>query len=146
MGKREAKAYLESIDALPQSVAARLLLLCCDVPAMPMDERLRAALAAERAIDPSVTIEAAAHLLEKTVPHEQLATTYLQLHAWCDAKSGKPAGRAAKVTSAKPTSAKPASAKAGAAKPRAAKPAKERTPRAAKTGDRPARSRPKTSG
>ncbi len=136
MGKREARAYIESIDALPQFVGARLLLLCCEVPAMPVDERLRSALAAERIIEADATIESAAHLLEKLIPSDQFAATSLLLQSWCDAKSSRGAKKSG-------------TAKPKATKPRAAKPAKEHVPKApksAKSADRPARSRTKASG
>ncbi|MEM7623639.1 MAG: hypothetical protein AAF235_10615 [Planctomycetota bacterium] len=49
--KREAKAYLDGLDAIPSFVASRVALLRFGAHAVPVDERLRALLISESVLD-----------------------------------------------------------------------------------------------
>ncbi|MCC6676812.1 MAG: hypothetical protein IT436_06685 [Phycisphaerales bacterium] len=126
--KREARTYLESLEGMPMFVAARVALLCFGGHAVPVDERLLAMLAAERAIEPDLNIEDAGGWIERQVRANEAAATHLLLRRWADedgnsAKRGKPA-RAGQESAAPAPGDGPEvkkSAKKKPSKPRASK-------------------------
>lgn len=82
--KREARAYLDSLDGMVPFVAARVTLLCMGCHAAPVDERLLAALVGAGAMDACSTPESAAGTIERRVRAGELVNVYLRLHAWAD--------------------------------------------------------------
>ena len=53
--KRDAKSYLENLDAIDDFVSQRMLVVCCGVHAMPVDEQLTYLLHEHGVIDEVVT-------------------------------------------------------------------------------------------
>lgn len=89
-GKREAKAYLESVDGLPSFAAARVLLLTLGGHAIPCDERLRDLLAEAGVCDALATPDDAAGWLERHVPADEAQSVYALFQAWSDDKGHPP--------------------------------------------------------
>lgn len=96
MPKREARAYLESLEGLPVFASHRVALLHGLAHALPMDERLRDLLADESVTEPETPTEQLASWLEKHIPAEDALSTYAVLQAWSD-DQGHPPKRERKV-------------------------------------------------
>lgn len=82
MPKRDARAYLESLEGAPGFVAARVTLLGLEGHAFPVDERLAAALREEQAAPPDVAPDAVASWLERQVHSGEAREAYLVVEAW----------------------------------------------------------------
>lgn len=122
-GKREARAYLESLPGVPAPVAARVLLASFGGAAMPVDERLRRRLVAAGVVPEELSADAAAAWIVKTVGAERLAEAMHALQAFSDATPEPEAKPAAKKTAERPA-AKPKGEAAAAKAPSATTPAK----------------------
>ncbi len=88
--KRDARASLESLEGIPQFVAARVVLVSLGGHAVPVDERLRDLLAREKVIGPDVPPVAAGHALERLVRAEESLATHATLAAWSDEEGHPP--------------------------------------------------------
>lgn len=80
MPKREARAYLDSLDGMPAFVSSRMLLLALGGHAFPLDSRIHQALVSEDAA-PADFDEAAAWL-ERQFRVGEAAPAYLLVEAW----------------------------------------------------------------
>jgi len=86
MPKRDARAYLASLDGTPPFVASRVSLLSLGAHAFPLDGRLQALLTKANALAPELSLEAAAAWLERQFRAGEVETTYLMLEEWSDVK------------------------------------------------------------
>ncbi|HMN97317.1 MAG TPA: hypothetical protein PKC43_06015 [Phycisphaerales bacterium] len=85
-GKRDIKAYVESLDGMViPFVAARVLLLCYGVHGVPVDERTRDVLAAAGACEPTIDPLECGHALARHVKAEQAEAAHSALQAIVDA-------------------------------------------------------------
>lgn len=84
MPKREARAYLDSLEGVMPFAAARVAVVCLGAHAVPVDERLRDLLAGEGVIDPAMPVEDAASWVERAVKAEDALATHLAFQAWSD--------------------------------------------------------------
>jgi hypothetical protein len=84
MAKREAKAYVESLEGVPDFVAARLSLVSFEVHAMPMDSRTLARLVEAGAMPEDAAPDDAADQIQRRVKAGDLLGAYLGLQAWAD--------------------------------------------------------------
>lgn len=137
-GKREAKVYLDSLDAIPPFVASRVLLVGLGGHAFPMDDRLHARLQAAGAVEDGHDALAAAGWAEREFRAGEALGAYFAVEAWSatarvktPAASGSGTGSGRKKTKIA-TGKKPAkkSAKAGAksaGKKAARKPARKKS-------------------
>ena len=91
--KRDARAYLESLEGMPHYVAARVLLVSLGGHAVPLDERTHAALAAAKAVPSDLPLEDASSWLERHVRAEDAACAHALLEAWVAENPAKPAKR-----------------------------------------------------
>lgn len=100
-GKKEVRTYIESLPGITPYVAAHVLVTALNVPAMPVDDKLVALLAAERCLDEGLDPHQAAQLIEKAVKADDMLATHLLLQAWSDERKGgvaaKPARRSKSV-------------------------------------------------
>lgn len=115
--KRDARAYLESLDGMPPFVSARVCVTALGAHGVPVDSRVVAALAAEKAIP--AELESAPHgdcasWLEHHIRADEAASVHIRFECHLDA-IGAESSELAGSTKRKP--AKPASA------PRRARPA-----------------------
>lgn len=106
--KREARHYLDSLDGVPRAVASRVAHEVLEIHAVPVDDRLRDLLEAERVIEPGTTAEHAAAELERAIAATDVKEAVALLLAWAEedwrpaaaeaqakaSKSGKGASRA----------------------------------------------------
>lgn len=84
MNKRDARAYLLSLEGLPPFVASRMLLLGLGGHAFPMDERLVKLLAGEGVMRKSSTVVAATNRMERFLHSGEALDAYLAIEAWAD--------------------------------------------------------------
>lgn len=122
--KRDARAYLESLDGMPPFVSARLCVTVLGAHGVPVDSRVIAALTAEKAL-PS-ELESASHgecasWLEHHIRADEAASVHARLEAHLDTAETEPTEDA---TASKRKSAKP---KAATRRPRPATPPKKRS-------------------
>lgn len=138
--KREAREYLEKLDGVSHYVWARTAVLALGGHAVPLDDRLLAALRDEGIFDARTPFEDAASWLDRNTRAGECAEVHRLLTAWLDdgartaAKApAKPAAKAARkpgakpagnktVAAGKPARTKPAASKSASTRPRAAKP------------------------
>ena len=116
MNKRDARAYLDSLEGIPPYVAARTFLIGLGGHAFPLDDRLMKILAAEDALAESGDIVSASNWLERQVRSGDAAPALHALEAYADTPSSSRAPRK--------TTAKKAPKKASSTKPRTRKSSK----------------------
>lgn len=85
VNKRDARQYLESLEGLPQYVAARVMLLTLGGHAAPLEERLLGRLVAEGVMEPELPIEKAASIMERNIKASDALEAHLLLQAWSEA-------------------------------------------------------------
>lgn len=100
MGKREVRKYIESLDGIVPYVAARVMLLCFDTHAVPVDEQLQQRLVREQIVDPNVDLTETASWLERQIKASDGVDAHYILQAWVEstAKSGSGTSRKRKTT------------------------------------------------
>jgi len=97
--KRQARAYLDSLDGAPQYVAARVALLGLGAHSLPVDDRLAVLLGKRCSLAAAPDPEALGSALEKRVRAADAQRTHRALQAWSDAsKAPRIAAQAAART------------------------------------------------
>ncbi len=107
--KRDAGAYLASLEGVPPYVGARVLLVALGGHALPVDERLLVQLVSEGIFEAGTTVEAAQSWLDRHVRAPDAVTTHLLLQQWSDegpAKKERKPGRARAEAPSRPRSKK----------------------------------------
>jgi len=99
VGKRDIRAYVESLQGIVVPfVAARVLLQCFDVHGIPVDEQIRALLAEHGLCEPTTDLAEVAGMLARHVKAEQALAAHEALQALADqrhAAETKPPRRSA---------------------------------------------------
>ncbi|MBI1189983.1 MAG: hypothetical protein GC200_04785 [Tepidisphaera sp.] len=148
LGKREARAYLESLEGVTHFAAARTFAIALSGHAAPVDNRLRELLVSEGVASEEMSCTALSTWLERSIGADDMPESVVALQAWADEEGrapkrdapdlpDRPATKAAPKSPAKPEpKAKPAKHKAAAkaAGKSADKPAREKAPRPARKG------------
>lgn len=92
LGKREARAYLESLEGVPHFAAARTFAFALGGHAVPVDDRLRALLVAENVVKDAATCAALSSWLERSIGADDVRESLHALQAWAD-EEGQPPKR-----------------------------------------------------
>jgi hypothetical protein len=105
--KRDARAYLDSLEAMPPYVSARMTLLAFGGHAFPVDERIYLTLLEEAAAPEDLTVEDASAWLERQFRAGEALEPYLLLEAWLNDRPApkpprKPVPRKEEARPAKP--------------------------------------------
>lgn len=122
LGKREAKAFLESLDGITPYIVARVMLLSLGAHAFPVHEQMLNALRKEEVVHPKANIADVQSFLERHIPANKARDTYniLRYHvdhfkepiiATSTKKTKKKTKKTAKKTTKKKTATKSAPAK-----------------------------------
>ncbi|MDX2016024.1 MAG: hypothetical protein SFY95_00120 [Planctomycetota bacterium] len=139
-GKREARAYLESLEGVPRAVASRVYLLCCGGHAVPVDDRLSALLAKHKCLDKDTDADGASTSLERQAKAGEPLGWFASLCAWAETQADEPddtdtparteksPAKAAGKAALKPAKARKAEPKADEAEDQEAKPARKARP------------------
>lgn len=120
-GKREARAYVESLEGVSAFAAARVILYAFGGHAVPVDDRLRSLLASEGVCDADTPASEVASWLERHIRSGEAAETCQLLQAWSDSEGAaepKAKSRAAKADEPAPKARAAAGATAKAKAPR----------------------------
>jgi hypothetical protein len=102
-GKRDSRAYLESLEGIPGYVVDRLMQSSFQAHAVPLDERLRDLLADEGVVESEMSVDDAASWLSRQIKSEECTATCTLLRAWADEDAPEP--RKTKAASAAPAKA-----------------------------------------
>jgi hypothetical protein len=106
--KRDARAYLDSLDGMPPYVAARMTLLAFGGHAFPVDERIYLTLLEEGAAPEDLTVEDASGWLERQFRAGEVLEPYLLLESWLnDRPAPKPRKPVARKDEPKPRAEEP---------------------------------------
>lgn len=106
-GKRDIKAYVESLEGIVVPyVASRMLLLCYGVHGVPVDEQTRDLLVAAGVSDAGIDPIECGHALARHVKAEQAESTHSALQALVDAAHTAAAAPATASTPAVPSEAR----------------------------------------
>jgi len=93
-GKKEQRAYLDSLPALPPYVAAQVTLLSYGGHALPVDEKLVSLLAQEEILEADMTPAQAESTLLRQVKAVEAVHVHMLLQAWADANKAPRKSRA----------------------------------------------------
>lgn len=112
LGKREAKQYLDSIDAIPGYVSSRVTLIALGGHAAPLDQRTLDLMMAEEIFEPGTSIEDATAALTRVIKAADSMESFLLLQAWSDDADGgsKKSKRSGRSTTKKKSTRKKSSA------------------------------------
>lgn len=95
LGKREVRKYLRSLDGVCPYVADRVTLLCFDAHCIPVDDRLRRALAREGVCEEAIDVNELSAWLTRQVKVNEAQRAHQALQAWVDEAGGRTPARAA---------------------------------------------------
>lgn len=149
--KRDARAYLESLQGVPSSAAARVAVFALCAHATPIDDRTKALLVREGVVAAGASVVDASHTMERLVPATDSREVAALLQAWSDQEGAhattpdhepesspsrqpqpatKPSSKPAKASTSKPARApKPSTASTAANPSTRASSAKRAAPR-----------------
>lgn len=85
-GKREIRKYIESLRGISPYAAARVMMLCYETHAIPVDDQLRRLLVAEGVAEENVSIDDLASWLARQIKASDGVSAHLALQAWVDAQ------------------------------------------------------------
>ncbi len=110
-GKRDVRAYLDTLDGMHPFVAARVSLLRFGGHAFPIDARLRDALARAKVVSADQPPSEVSGWIERQVRAGEALPNYAALETLVESQAPKPAARAAKATTKRAAPRKSADAK-----------------------------------
>lgn len=105
LGKREARAYLDSLCGAIPFVTARVMLVSFDAHAVPIDDRTHGLLISEGVIEEGLDVPKAAGILERAIKAAEGSAAHARLQAWSE-KGGKGRSQPAKAATKKKASGK----------------------------------------
>ncbi len=76
--------YFTQLQTPPPYVKAQVMLCCFDIPIVPMDGQLRAALIQNDVIDKSANLDELQVWCARQIPHDQILETHLLLQGWVE--------------------------------------------------------------
>ena len=83
-GKKDGRAYIESLDGIPPYVAARASLFTVEAHAVPLDTRLLACMVGAGVFDANEDLAHAQGILERYVNASESQEAHLLFQAWAD--------------------------------------------------------------
>ncbi len=107
-GKRDVRAYLDTLDGMHPFVAARVALLCFGSHAFPMDGRLRDALARSRVIASDQPAGDVGGWIERQIRAGEASASYAALESLVDSHVPRAVSPARKATKRAAVARKPA--------------------------------------
>ncbi len=111
MGKRDAKAYLESLEGLPPYVVARVMLRGLGGHSFPLHDKMLEMLRDEEVIDPNADVADVQGFLERQIAAKDILKHYMLLREYADSYDGKKTATTKKVTRNSTTKKKTAAKK-----------------------------------
>jgi len=105
-GKKDQRAYLDSLPGVPPYVAAQVMLLSFGGHAMPVDEKLIERLADEEVLDAEDEPQHAENVLLRLVRAEESLQTHLLLQSWADERAARRRAASKRSTGKKPAASR----------------------------------------
>lgn len=90
MGKREIRHFLETLDGITPYVAERVMLVCYDIHAVVLDERLQSFLIDQEALDESMTLHEHIAWMARQIRSAEGIKVHAKLQRWSDGGGGDP--------------------------------------------------------
>ncbi len=84
VGKRDVRDYFETLDGITPFVSNRVIALCFDVAAVPVDDRTLSVMIANDLVHESSNITEAASWLGRQVKAAEVCEVHVCLHAWVE--------------------------------------------------------------
>jgi hypothetical protein len=113
VGKREVREYFETLDGICPFVCHRVIAICYDVAAIPVDDRTLAVMVASDLIHESASVSDTAAWLSRQIKADEVREVHFSLHAWVETQpTPKPPKIAARKTIKKSSAKKSAPHKA----------------------------------
>lgn len=106
MGKRDVRKYLETLEGITPFIAARVMLLCYDVHAIPVDEQLRKCLVDAGAADEDADAGEVSNWLCRQIKAGDGVEMHRRLQAWAEQQSSRSKSRSKKKPTAKKSTTK----------------------------------------
>lgn len=138
--KKEQRSYLDSLPGVPPYAVAQVMLLSFGGHAMPVDEKLVAALADQQILVPGTRPADAENELLRQVKASEALHVHMLLQAWVDEGKSSGKGRAGKKQAASQKSAKRSAKTTSQSKRSSTKSSSSRTAGSSKSGTSRSRS------
>lgn len=106
MTKKQVRAYLDGLPAMPPYVAAQLTLLSFGGHAVPVDDALLQLLLREGVIEPDATVEEVEAFLDRRIRAGDAVEAHAILRAWVDSEFRNLSGRAKGSKKSRPAAKK----------------------------------------
>ncbi|MCG8507615.1 MAG: hypothetical protein MI741_00155, partial [Rhodospirillales bacterium] len=110
-GKKEQRAYVESLPGITPYVASQVNLLCFGIHAIPVDDKLIGLLVEQEVTEPGVSPAEVESAMLRQIKASDAADAYHLLQTWADEHAGKSKGSRRKKSAATKSTAKRAARK-----------------------------------
>lgn len=111
VGKREVREYFETLDGITPFVSNRVIALCYDVAAVPVDDRTLAVMIANELVHETSSLTEASSWLGRQVRAAEVCEVHVCLQAWVETQPIPKPVPTKKKPAAKSVEPKPASKK-----------------------------------
>ena len=105
-GKRDVREYFETLNGITPFVCNRVIALCYEVSAMPIDERTIDAMISNELLHEDVTVSDAASWLTQQVRADDVCEVHASLHAWVETQQDRASIKSVKKKAVKKKVAK----------------------------------------
>ena len=85
-GKRDVREYFETLNGITPFVSNRVIALCYDVAAIPVDDRTLAVMIANDLVHESSNLAETSSWLGRQVKAVEVCEIHVRLHAWVEAQ------------------------------------------------------------
>ena len=89
MKKREARDYIESLDGMVPYVSSFVLMHCCDVQGVPVDDQMRRLLLEKGAVDETADVSEVGSWLSRQINSDESSSVSARLQHWADQESAR---------------------------------------------------------
>ena len=110
-GKRDVREYFETLDGITPFVSNRVIAICYDVAAVPVDDRTLAVMIANELVHETSSLTETASWLGRQVKAAEVCEVHVCLHAWVETQPTPKRAPKKKKTATKSVQAKPAAKK-----------------------------------
>jgi len=109
VGKRDIREYFDSLDGITPFVCNRVISICFEVSAIPVDDRTLAVMIANDLVHETSTVSDVASWLSRQVRANESLEVHVRLHAWVETQPVPKKSKPVKKKSTKKKSAKTSS-------------------------------------
>ena len=110
-GKRDVREYFETLDGITPFVSNRVIAICYDVAAVPVDDRTLAVMIANELVHETSSLTETASWLGRQVKATEVCEVHVCLHAWVETQPTPKRTPKKKKTATKSVETKPTAKK-----------------------------------